>query len=102
MFRQSFLGGLFAMITAGAGSQYSAIVNTPTPAPVERNDRLAESLTQLSSTLVSFESRQTGSERNLTEQLTALATIVGDTQRANQTQIDELSKSLEDVRRVAG
>ncbi len=71
-----------------------------TPAPKE-NTRLAESLTSLSTTLASFEQRQSGSEADLTQQLASLAGIVAQTHKASSSQIESLTRSLAEVRSVA-
>jgi hypothetical protein len=63
--------------------------------------RLTESLSSLSTTLASFEQRQSGSEAELTQQLKSLAEIVASTQQASQQQISTLTQSLAEVRTVA-
>lgn len=102
MFRSTLLGSILAVCMAPLSVGINALVNSAPQASVApESKQLSENLSLLSSTLVSFEQRQAGSEAALTEQLKSLASAVSQTQAANESQIENLSKSLEEVKRVA-
>lgn len=102
MFRSTVWGGLLAAVLAPTSISLNRLMTlTPQAQLAPESEKLSESLSLLSNTLVSFESRQSGSERELTKQLESLAGIVASTQQANQSQIDALVKSLGEVKQIA-
>lgn len=103
MFRSTILGSILAAIVTPAGIFLNNTAMTPAPLASDSlgDARLSQSLTKLSETLVSFETRQTGSESELTRQIEQLTKAVAITQQANQSQIDALSRSLADIKKVA-
>lgn len=104
--RPTLIGSILGLFLAPVGLTVNSLVHQmqgsgPSAAEVQQQQHLSDSLAMLSSTLVSFESRQTGSEKELARQLEELASSVAQTQRASQTQIDQLTASIEKTKQVA-
>lgn len=98
--RSSILGTILAMATAPfAATGLNGLIST-TATPTE-NNQLEDSLHGLHTTLASFQAKQNGSERQLSEQIASLASVVADMNTSSKDQIEQLSSALGDVKEVA-
>lgn len=102
MLRNTILSGMLAAFVTPVGIYVNDIVSHSSAPQTSQSDAmLSDSLSSLSQTLTSFESRQSGSEQKLYENLEKLAQSVSETQRTSQEQIDALTTSIEKVKLVA-
>lgn len=101
MHKPTLLGSIAALMFSPLLVGMNAYLATSNNPADTHNQQLAESLSMLGQTLASLESRQTGSATQFNSQIDELAKIVAETQRANRTQIEQLTQTLDSVRTVA-
>lgn len=96
MFRSTLAGSVLAVLVAPLVNGLVSFRNQ-----LDDTAPLKDSLAAISTTLVEYESKQSGSEERLNQQLAELTALVSKTHTTGQQQIDQLSKSVEEVRLVA-